>query len=230
MLRFLSVLMIVLLIVFPCAFASDLGVQVIGGDYSIDIASLDDVQLGNSYEIPNYAKFNPQTFTFVDSFAEYGQGYNGDNTTSNSTGTGTKYVYTSKSSSKYLTKMFWNDSGASAEYAWLVMDITNLSRDNVDFLSDSDVKVIYQEEYEFAGWVRQFNFDYNQRVYRHAYDYVAAPTAVLNPEAPESIPMLYTGNYVFGCTLPNAVVEDKAGSLKMVITINGNEITYAIRK
>ena len=37
------------------------------------------------------------------------------------------------------------------------------------------------------------------------------------------------GHYAFGCTLPNSVVKSKK-PLSMVININGNEITYNIRK
>lgn len=40
---------------------------------------------------------------------------------------------------------------------------------------------------------------------------------------------MYTGHYAFGCTLPNAVVNSKK-PLRMVITIDGNELTYNIRK
>ena len=41
--------------------------------------------------------------------------------------------------------------------------------------------------------------------------------------------MMYTGIFVFGCTLPNSVVESKA-PLRIEINLGGNELTYNIRK
>ena len=52
---------------------------------------------------------------------------------------------------------------------------------------------------------------------------------VIDPADNFEIDPMYSGHYVFGCTLPNAVVNSEK-PLRMVITIDGNELTYNIRK
>ena len=52
--------------------------------------------------------------------------------------------------------------------------------------------------------------------------------AALDPADEQPIDMVYTGHYVFGCTLPTAVVNGSE-PLSMVIDLGGNELTYNIR-
>ena len=51
----------------------------------------------------------------------------------------------------------------------------------------------------------------------------------INSEKNFVIEPMYPKRYAFGCTLPNAVVSSKK-PLRMEITIDGNEITYNIRR
>ena len=53
---------------------------------------------------------------------------------------------------------------------------------------------------------------------------------MLNPSDEETIiGPLYVGHYVFGCTLPMSIIEDKNAPLRMVITMRDNELIYNIR-
>ena len=114
------------------------------------------------------------------------------------------------------------------------MDILNTTTKSMNYLADCTVTVIFDDTYEFAGWCYQQN--YNNATYKDIYrggveedkgkqnvNWVIdeADNFVIDP--------MYKGHYVFGCTIPNASVESKA-PLKMIITIDGNEITYNIRK
>ena len=53
--------------------------------------------------------------------------------------------------------------------------------------------------------------------------------SVLDPEDAELTSMMYTCHIVFGCTLPNAVVQGKE-PLRMEIKLGDNDLTYHIRK
>lgn len=230
---FTMLLVLSMLLGCSVAMAEDLGVQVIGGpDSASTPMSLDDMQLGKSYTIDGYAKITPVDALFVDYFAQFAKDadyrdvnydYRGDN------------VYYQEEALKgngayYYKQAGWMDSGLNADFFWLQIDITNAQKKSVKFMSSASVKIVYDEEYEFNGWVRQANFDYNTAVYRYNASTKGAPFAVLDPGNEESIDMMYTGTFIFGCTLPNSVVEDTKTPLKMVITIDGNELTYNIRK
>lgn len=110
----------------------------------------------------------------------------------------------------------WITSGKEADFAILRMDITNTTLKAKDFLSDVSVKVVFDDTYEYAGWCYQSDYDWDK-------DYA------INPQGQFVIEPMYQGHYMFGCTLPNAVVNSKK-PLQMLITIDGNEITYNIRK
>ena len=109
-------------------------------------------------------------------------------------------------------------SGKDADYYLIWMDITNTTLKEKDYLRDETVTVIYDDKYEYAGFCYQY--DYNA-LYGDEY--------VLYPDQNFAIEPMYTGHYVFGCTLPNAIVEGKK-PLRMIITIDGSEIVYNIRK
>lgn len=216
------------------ASAEDLGVQVIGGnDSETEIVNLDDTKIGATYKIDGYAEVELVSYGFVDSFAQYEKDRAGDNSMNTFSN-----LYSKRTSQPgscvdaadgVFTKMYWNDSGTTADFAWLVINITNLQKQEIAYIKEASVKVIFDDEYEYGGWVRQFNYDYNTEVFRASYEGVYAKTATLDPANEEPVGMLYTGNYAFGCTLPNAVVESKH-PLRMVIMLGGNEITYNIRK
>ena len=110
------------------------------------------------------------------------------------------------------------ESGAEAEYAMLYMDITNLKTTAQEYLSKSKVSVLFDEKYEYEGWSYQQNYDINN-----------GDQIVILPDHIFAIEPMYVGHYVFGCTLPNAVIESKA-PLKMKIEIDENAFIYNIRK
>ncbi len=120
-----------------------------------------------------------------------------------------------------LPDAFWRysesiDSGTDADFAFLRMDIVNTTMSSRNYLKDYSVKVIYDNTYEFSGWANQY--DYNQ-----------SSDKVINSDINFAIKSMYDGHYVFGCTLPNRVITDSK-PLRMEITIDGNEMTYHIRK
>lgn len=106
-------------------------------------------------------------------------------------------------------------SGKEADFAYLKADIRNLAKKEAKFRGTMSVKAVYDDEYDYPGFAGQFNYDRTGEVY-------------LKDEF--SIGPMYTGHYAFFCTLPNFVVQDKSAPLRMIITINGHEFTYNIRK
>ena len=219
--------------------AEDLGVQIIGGDETaVESLYLEDAQIGASYRIDGYAIVNLLSFDYYDCFAQYDKDCSGNNDHASNSGLGASAVYWDNGS-WFHQHAHWNDSGTNADFAWLLVDLVNLQKKDIAFIKDISVKVIYDDEYEFAGWVRQFNHDYRTTIFRKDYDgkYYIVETAdknylsdyALDPANEEPIGQMYTGSYVFGCTLPNYVVEGKE-SLRMEIKLGSSEMTYHIRK
>lgn len=135
------------------------------------------------------------------------------------TGTSFEYIDSIYQMGKGRTDSNWGDnfkSGTEADYALLRIDILNDTTSSRNYLSSCTVTAIFDDVYEYGGWCFQYNFD-------------VSDVRVVNDADQYSINPMYTGHYCFGCTLPNAVVESKA-PLKMIITLDGNEITYNIRK
>lgn len=239
----LAVLFVCML--FP-AFSSeeDLGIQLIGGENAAtQTVSLDDMQLGKKHTIDGYAILNLIKFESVDMFAQFNKGTNGDLTEGRSND---NYRYCVYKDGNYdpIKNATWKTSGTNAEFIVLHVDITNLQKTPVSFLSEGTVKLVYDDGYEFSGWIRQSNYDYAQMIYRHsdARDLtighnpldLEAPSnylqsLMLDPENDEPIGMLYTGHFYFGCTVPNEVVTSKK-PLRMEIKLGGNDLTYHIRK
>lgn len=110
-----------------------------------------------------------------------------------------------------------NSSGEDADYAVLNIDITNTLLKDRNFLDSCTVKAIYDDTYEYGGWCYQYNYDKSN-------DYVLG-----EKELEFAIQPMYAGHYAFGATLPNAVINGKQ-SLRLEINLDGNEITYYIRK
>lgn len=226
--RFIAfVLVLILSIGFEAALAEgDLGVQVIGGGEEASLQlSLDDIEIGALYQIDGYATVSPISFGFVDCFAQYDSGKAGDNSGNGYAGQAGRVQGKNGGTFEYMQ---FQNSGESADFAFLKVDITNLGKKPVAFMQEAKVTVFYNEdEYEFAGWVRQFNYDYN--IYTQNNDGVETGPAALDPADEFEIATMYTGHFVFGCTLPTAVVNSTE-SLKMVIELGDNELTYNIRK
>jgi len=233
------ILLAVMVFSLSVAAAEDLGVQVIGGDSAAgETLNLDDIQIGASYRIDGYAIVNVLAFDYFDSFAQYNKDNAGNNEHGSNGSLGASAVYWDNGS-WYHSQAYWNDSGSNADFAWLLIDLVNLHKADYPFMKDITVKVIYDDEYEFAGWVRQFNHDYRTTIFRKDYDgkYYMVETEgkynysdyALDPANEEAIGQMYTGSYVLGCTLPNYVVEGSE-PLRMEINLGGNELTYNIRK
>ena len=178
--------------------------------------TFDNVTFGKEYKIKGYAAVKFLGFKFVDAFAQWEEG-----------------IHT-RDRERVVRYGYYRSiqiSGKEADYAWLKADIRNLGKIGTKFLADISVKVIYDDDYEYNGWVRQFNYDYHNSELRtddKEIGVIGWP-ACLDPKDEMSIGPMYTGHYAFGCTLPNAVVEDKESPLRMVITIGGNTLTYNIR-
>lgn len=115
-----------------------------------------------------------------------------------------------------------NSSGTEADFACLYADILNTNKKDRDYLSDVNVTVIYDEDYVYGGWAYQRDYDYEKEqgdtiFFGQGEDHAFA------------ISPMYTGHYVFGATLPNAVINGKK-ELKIEINVDGNEMTYYVRR
>lgn len=225
----------------------DLGIQIIGGPEAESVPmSLDDMQLGTTYTIDGYAKVLPRECKMVDCFAQFGETEDYSASYGHGYGSYTSYdtVFSysneadfDKNHSSVYNDAAWNDSGESAQFIWFLVDVTNLQKKPVEFLEDASIKVVYQDDYEFEGWTRQIVYDHREKQYsdggvtRYGFDKDDYPNEiVMNPAKVEPIDMMYTGTYVFGCTVPNTVVEDKTSPLRMEIKLGENDLTYNIRK
>lgn len=231
--KLLIALLLVTLFTCSAALAEDLGVQVIGGpNVSALSMSLDDMQLEKIYTIDGYARVAPMEYQVVDYFGQFSKDAD-YNAVDDSYRDGNRVYYQEKALkgeySYYHKQASWQESGLNAEFIWLKMDVTNLQKSSVNYLDEITVKVVYAEEYEFAGWVRQINYDHNTVCYRYGSGTHGGGTVVMHPDNEEPIDMMYTGTYVFGCTLPNSVFADKE-PLRIEIKLGNNDLTYHIRK
>ena len=196
--KWLVIMVALLLSVSMTAQAAELGVQIIGGQTeAAETVSLDDIKIDVPVDIYGFGMINPSSYTVQDKLYRYRKG--------------------SKSGSDTY------NSGNEAEYVLLKMDITNTTSTPKNYLADVEIKVVFQDNFEFAGWCYQYNWDNSSGDKKYSANYV------IHPEDNYSIDPWYVGHYCFGCTLPNAVVDSKA-PLRMEIKIGGNEITYNIRK
>ena len=202
-------MVLALLMFLSCSavFAESMGVQVIGGpEVESEPVSLDDIKLNAEIDIPGFAKLIPTSYQVVDTLFSYAEGRN--------------------ETSYYENASYY--SGNEADYAILRFDILNTQRKPVNFLDKYEVRVVYDDEYEYLGWAYQYNF--NNKSYEYNNDTKTANESfVIKPADNFAIDPMYEGHFAFGCTLPNAVITNKA-PMKMVITIDGNELTYNIRK
>jgi len=210
-------LLLILTIGMTCTTAAfaDMGVQVIGGpETEIGPVSLDDVELNVDVEIDGYAILCPTEFAFSGRLGFYLSGH-------------------PEPIERYILDNHYYYSGAEAEFAILRVDLTNLATIPRNFLSSCEVKAIFDDKYEYGGWFYQSNYN-NGTSTNYKEEYLEDTGKqnqrwVIHEADQFVIDPMYQGHYVFGCTLPNSVVNSKA-PLRMIITIDGNEITYNIRK
>lgn len=204
-----------------CFADNGMGVKVMGNkNNNTDPVSIDNLVVGKEVEIEDYAIVKPTEFGFFDSLGYYKQG-------------------------KTTCFLNWNEvcdfgyyeSKNEADFAILRTDLTNILTVSKDFLKECTVKVLFDEKYEYEGWTYQSNYDNEpstksevrnrwkleedkgKQNKRWAID--KADNFAIEP--------MYKGHYIFGCTLPNTVIESTK-PLKMIITLDGNKITYNIRK
>lgn len=199
-----------LLLSVPTAMAAEMGVQVIGGpETATETVSLDDLKLETEAEIDGWGILTLTGYEVQDGLGYYRSGQKG--------------VYSA------ANDYYW--SGKEAEYAVLYADIVNTQPKDKNYLDNISVKAIYDDEYEYAGWFYQRNYDNDtEGYYSLEVDRNKQNTRwVINAADQFAIGPMYEGHYIFGCTLPNAVFKGNK-PLKLVITIDGNEITYNIRK
>ncbi len=203
--------------------------------------TFDNVTFGKAYKMKGYASVTLLGFKFVNMYAQWEDGKASSEQTrgriSDSKGWSDDHisVYSRKptESGGYPTYKNCNfhTSGNESDFAWLKVDVTNLQKQEASFIKDIVIKVIYDDEYDYDGWVRQFNYDYSKsEVYsRNKEVGVIGWPVCLSPIDEMPIQPMYKGHYVFGCTLPNAVVEDKGSPLRMEITMGDNKLIYNIR-
>lgn len=195
---------------------------------------IDNAVFGKAYKLDNYASVTLLGFKFVNMYAQWDDG--------KASGKINKYcydaqgVYVRKAADidrKYpaFEECRFRTSGNEADFAWLKADIINRQKTEANFIKDITITVIYDDEYEYTGWVRQFNYDFSKsEIYSKIKDAgVIGWPVCLSPVDEMPISPMYKGHYAFGCTLPNYVIEDKDSPLRMIINIAGNEIIYNIR-
>ena len=185
---------------------NNMAVQVIGGpDAENEPVSLDDVKLNVDAEIEGYGIITPTSFQFGNYFGVYRQG--------------------KKNSSEEF------NSGKEAEYAVLYVNILNTAIQSKNYLANYEVKAVFDDVYEYAGWAYQQNYNNDSWSSSSYPDFSKKQNLVYGINSADifAIEPMYQGHYIFGCTLPNAIVNSKK-PLRLVITIDGNEITYNIRK
>lgn len=190
------------------ALAEGMDVQIIGiPELTAETVTLDDLQLETEVDIDGYGIVLAKSFEFTNYILSYKEGNKSD------------VIY---------------NSGNDAEYALLRLDITNTAFKEKDFLAECEVKAVFDDSYEYVGWAYQQNYD--NPTWTNAQGEVYKPykgkqNLLYAVDKADNFPIepMYTGHYMFGCTLPNAIVDSKA-PLRLVITIDGNEITYNIRK
>ena len=193
------------------ALAEGMGVQVIGGPaVETEPVSLDDFKLDAEVTIDGYGTLQGTVYEVVDWLGYYKQG---------------------KTYFDWSYNHGYYQSGQEAEFVVLKMDIVNIMTKDKNFLEQCEVKVVFDDLYEYGGWSYQYN--YNNGTRKNNEDGAANNQQnkcfVIDKTDNFVISPMYEGHYCFGCTLPNAVINSKK-PLKMIITIDGNEITYNIRK
>lgn len=206
---------IVLIVLFLCiagVYADILGVQIIDTTSTgRDSVSIDNLVVGKEVEIEDYAIIKPTEFGYFDSLGHY---------------------YKDKFSISWNDHHGYYNSGNEADFALLRCDLINTAMKSKDFTKNCTVKVIFNNKYEYAGWVYQSNYNNGSdgSFYKLAEDKNnQGKRYAIDPANNFAIDPMYTGHYIFGCPLPNAVINSTK-PLKMIITLDGNEITYHIRK
>lgn len=207
--KLLMVMLVLAMVVgSSAALAENMGVQVIGGsEIESDPVSLTDIKIGAEAEIDGWGMITLTDGKYIDSLNQYKQG-------------------------KTTVAGNWVrfNSGEEADYFIIQADILNTTKTEKDYLSDVEVKAVFDDDIEYAGWFYQYNWDNETKDTEwNELNGIQNKEFVIDKADQFSIGPYYAGHYCFGCTLPNAVVNSKK-PLRIEISIDGNEITYNIRK
>ena len=186
-----------------------MGVQVILPDTAEggQPVSLDDLKLNEAAEIDGWGTITLTSCRFLDALHQYKQG-------------------------KHTVQGNWDrfNSGSEADYLIIQADILNSTKSERDYLSNVEVKAIFDDDVEYIGWYWQYNWDNETKNYEwNELNGIQNKEFVITKADQFAIGPYYAGHYCFGCTLPNAVVNGKQ-PLRLEIKIDGNEITYHVRK
>lgn len=116
------------------------------------------------------------------------------------------------------------ESGTTAEYACLKVTIMNLKVKPMSiYKALSDVVLTYDDKYQYSGWVYQYDTD------PWMADYDLMDESVMEKKDYMPIGPLFEGYFVIGGTIPNTVVNSER-PLRLEFTLDGNAVTYHIRK
>lgn len=204
----LMILALLMLLTSSAALAADMGVQVIGGDMgAAQTVTLDDLKIDEAAEIEGFGTLTLTDCKFVDLLHQYKKG-------------------------KTTVEGNWNrfSSGVEADYLIVQANILNTTSAEMDYLKNCEVKVVFDDNAEFAGWCYQYNWDNGTK--NREWDElngIQNKEFVIDVADQFAIGGWYEGHFCFGCTLPNAVVNGKQ-PLRVEIKLGGNEITHHIRK
>ena len=204
--KFLS-LVLVFLLILNCGIAvAEMGVQIVGETPAeAEPVSLDNMQLNTEVEVPGWGSITLTSCRYLDSLFQYKPGM-------------------------HTVAGNWEQfaSGQEADYLVIQADIINTTAASRDYLSSVEVRAFFRDV-EFVGWSWQYNWNNEVKTYDwNELNGVQNKEFVISRDDQFSIDPFYAGHYCFGCTLPNAVVSSEE-PLKLVITIDGNEITYNVR-
>lgn len=109
-------------------------------------------------------------------------------------------------------------SGADADYAVLRIGILNMTVIPENYADNLKVNFIYKDKYVYEGWIAQYNYTDTEKYIKEI-----GITSEIN--------QFYEGHYALVCKLPNAIVNDKTSSLKIIINFGDYELTHnVIRK
>ncbi len=111
----------------------------------------------------------------------------------------------------------YGNSGSENEFICLWLEALNLSNDKMMYFKDASVVVIYENDrgtYKFGGFTRQCRDDYEAYYAQDGF---------------QSVGVLLKSTFLFGCTIPNYVVENP-GSITMEITTDDTVMTCIIRE
>lgn len=115
-------------------------------------------------------------------------------------------------------------SGDDADYAILKIRVLNATTSKKKYLNDFSVKMKSDEKYGYQGWAFQYDIDFENE-----NSAIAMDASEAEQKGVAEIEPLSEGYYMFGCTLPQEIVEGN-GRLSMEIDFDGNKMIYYVQR